>query len=289
MRSYFLAALAITVLAKPARAEFQLVCPAPDTIQRQTIPHSVNSIYTGESEGVGFWGLSAGLFESPPFAAAELSEVNGYHSFACVYQQNTASLPLVTNTSPVYGTCRFAGGQTTCRGTRSQCAVSCASKPPVQEAAALQQAADGFLNILNEANRIVVRDYPGAYLLEATKDLTRFGSPWRFVFGVPASGSDKTDTTVFLNYAGNQFQLPPTHVGFPWGGSKPIPLPVPMGLMQAVELARQAGYTAPIAWNTLRWPLMDTELLYSFAMPAMHVHVFVGVYTHKVTTSPLTR
>ena len=69
-----------------------------------------------------------------------------------------------------------------------------------------------FLDMLNEANAIVQKSYPGAEFYEADLNLQMAGSPWQFVFNDP---STKPNSTVILkNYMG-KFQLPPQHVDSP--------------------------------------------------------------------------
>lgn len=147
--------------------------------------------------------------------------------------------------------------------------------------------ASSFLDMLNEANAIVTADYPGATFYEANLNVEMAGSPWQFVFNDP--NTVPNGTVMLNNYMGN-FQLPPKHYNAPWGGDRPIKLPIPMSLEEAEYLAKNAGYTGNIAVITLRWPLTagSTEPLYIFGIPSQDVHVFVGVYSHKVTTAPIT-
>lgn len=147
--------------------------------------------------------------------------------------------------------------------------------------------ADSFLEMLYEAQAIVVAKYPGATFYEASLNIAMTGSPWQFVFNDPSTVPNST--VILSNYMGN-FQLPPKHYDSPWGGDRTIKLPIPLGLEEAEELARAAGYTGAIVNITLRWPLvaLSIEPLYAFAVPSQGVHVFVGVYTRRVTTSPIT-
>lgn len=147
--------------------------------------------------------------------------------------------------------------------------------------------AESFLQMLDQANAIVTSDYPGATFYEASLNIEMAGSPWQFVFSDP--NTVPNSTVILTNYMGD-FQLPPKHFNAPWGGDRTIRLPIPMSLEEAEALARSAGYTGNIVNITLRWPLTASSLepLYIFAVPSQNVHVFVGVYTHRVTTAPLT-
>lgn len=147
--------------------------------------------------------------------------------------------------------------------------------------------ASSFLDMLNQANVIVTGDYPGATFLEASLNIEMAGSPWNFVFNDP--GTVPNSTVILTNYMGN-FQLPPKYYNAPWGGDRAIKLPIPMGLEEAEYLAKNAGYTGNIVNITLRWPLaaVSPEPTYIFGIPSQGVHVFVGIYSHKVTTSPIT-
>lgn len=147
--------------------------------------------------------------------------------------------------------------------------------------------AESFLEMLYQADAIVRQDYPGATFYEASLNIEMAGSPWQFVFNDP--NTNPNSTAILTNYMG-QFQLPPKHYNSPWGGDRTITLPIPLGLEQAEAIARSAGYTGNIVNITLRWPLafQSNEPLYAFAVPSQGVHVFVGVYSRKVTTTPIT-
>lgn len=145
-----------------------------------------------------------------------------------------------------------------------------------------------FLDMLNEANAIVQQSYPGAEFYEADLDLGMPGSPWQFVFNDPST--QPNSTVILKNYMG-QIELPPQHVDSPWLEDRIIPLPIKLDLEQAEKLAQDAGWTGNIVYINLRWPLYPgaNEPYYIFGIPSQGVHVFVGVYSHEVTTSPLSR
>ena len=165
---------------------------------------------------------------------------------------------------------------------------------PVEESAPQglgTTAGDGtFLAMLNGAAAIVSKQYPGAQFYEADLNIAMAGSPWRFVFNVPAGAHGKNGTAFLYNYLGN-FQLPPAFVPQPWLEDVVIPLPITRDLAEAQVLAEKAGYKAPIAAITLRWPLYPgvTEPSYIFSMPSVGLWVFVGVHTGKVTTQPFAK
>lgn len=147
-----------------------------------------------------------------------------------------------------------------------------------------------FLDMLNEASTIVRQDYPGAEFYESSLNIQMAGSGWRFVFNIPATGSGRTNTTVFLFNVMGQFQTPPQHIDQPWLEDVIIPLPIDLDLEQAVKLAAEQKFTGNIVNYTLRWALYPgvTEPSYILAIPSQNVRVWVGVYTQKVTSSPLT-
>lgn len=142
-----------------------------------------------------------------------------------------------------------------------------------------------FLDMLNQANQIVQKSYPGAQFYEASLNIEMAGSPWRFVFNDPSTSPNST--VILKNYMG-QFQLPPQHVDQPWLEDRVIPLPINLDLATAEQLARQAGYSGNISAITLRWPLYpgEYEPYYIFAMPVEGGWVFVGVYDRKVSFQP---
>jgi hypothetical protein len=142
-----------------------------------------------------------------------------------------------------------------------------------------------FRDMLNQASQIVQQSYRGARVYEATLNVTMPGSPWLFVFNDPDT---VPNSTVMLNNYMGQFQLPPQHVDSYWGEDRVVPLPIPLDLSEAVQLAKQAGYGANISNYTLRWPLAPgvNEPHYILAMPSLSLWVFVGVYTKKIATQP---
>ena len=141
-----------------------------------------------------------------------------------------------------------------------------------------------FLKMLDTGHAIVLKEFPQAQLYEA--DWNR-GQPelWRFVYNDPATAPN---STIILNNVKGQFE-PPRHIDSPWLEDRVIPFPVPMNLSVAEALAKKAGFDGDIAAITLRWPLYPEshEPCYILGIPSQHVHVFVGVYTHQVSTSPL--
>lgn len=146
-----------------------------------------------------------------------------------------------------------------------------------------------FLSMLNEANAIVQQQFPGAQFYEADYSIQQ-PDTWRFVFNVPPNASHNINTTAIVLNIGGQFS-PVQHIDQPWLEDRVIPLPVLLSLNEAEALAQMAGFTGEIAAITLRWPLYPgvNEPEYIFAIPSQSIRVFVGVYSHKVTSSPLTK
>jgi hypothetical protein len=144
-----------------------------------------------------------------------------------------------------------------------------------------------FLDLLNQADAIVKKQYPAAQLYEADLDINKPGSPWRFVFNERPDGHG----TVLLYCAMGQFQLPPTYIPQPWLEDVVIRLPISLDLAEAQALAEKAGYTGQITNIVLRHPLYPgvIEPSYIFTMPSRGVWVFVGVKSRKVTTEPFAK
>ncbi len=141
-----------------------------------------------------------------------------------------------------------------------------------------------LLSILEEGRKIVLNEFPQAQFCEA--DWRRAeADEWRFVYHDPASSPQGT---VLLIYNKNGFDVP-RHIDTSWLEDHVIPFPVPMRLQVAENLAHKAGFDGEVERITLRWPLFpgSNEPYYRFGIPAQHVHVFVGVYTHQVHTAPL--
>ncbi len=148
---------------------------------------------------------------------------------------------------------------------------------------------DPFLAMLAEADKIVQAKYPGSKLYEADgkpagtatqpADVTK----WRFVFDHPVPHS--IGHTVFLENNNGQFGTP-ADVSQPWLGDVIIPLPIQLGLDEAIRLKDHAGFTDPFSAVVLRWPLYPgvNEPSYIFSEPSRRLHVFVGVYSKRVTS-----
>jgi len=147
-----------------------------------------------------------------------------------------------------------------------------------------------FLEMLNEAAQIVRKHYPGARFLEADINYELFGSGWRFVFDVPATSLKDTHSTVILYNVMGTFQMPLQLVEAPWSGDQPIPLPLPLGLEKAEELAQKVGKHGMVSSVSLRWVLFPgiEEPHYVLTIPDRDLLVFVGVYSQQVRATPLT-
>lgn len=141
-----------------------------------------------------------------------------------------------------------------------------------------------FLSILDEANVNVQKEFTGAQFYEADNNQSRPGTPWRFVFNVPAANSQEMNSTAFINYFPDLGIFGPIqHIDQPWLDNRVVPLPIALDLSEAKELVRKAGYTGDITVINLRWALYPgvNEPSYIFTMTT-NVHVFVGVYTKTV-------
>jgi hypothetical protein len=147
---------------------------------------------------------------------------------------------------------------------------------------------DPFLNLLDQAAGIVEQAFPGSKFYEAdgqaTSGVASDGSAidgWRFVFLGPLQ--QNRTTSVMLEYAAGTFG-PPTLQSEPFLGDQVIELPLKLGLARAIQLKNNAGFTAPFATVTLRWPLTpeSTEPAYIFGSPGTPF-VFVGTVTGTVT------
>lgn len=148
-----------------------------------------------------------------------------------------------------------------------------------------------FQEMLGEAFKIIRKHYPGARFLEADIDYEQFGSGWRFVFDLPATTLKDTRSTVILYNVMGQFQMPLQLVEAPWSGDQPIPLPLPMGIEEAEELAEKATRHGEITGASLRWVLFPgiEEPHYILTVPDRDLQVFVGAYSRQVRAIPLTQ
>ena len=162
-----------------------------------------------------------------------------------------------------------------------------------EQAANLQGTADAsvsFHEMLAEALRIARKHYPGARFLEADIDYEQFGSGWRFVFDLPATSLKDTHSTVILYNVMGQFQMPLQLVEAPWSGDQPIPLPLPVSVEEAEELAQHAASNGVVTSASLRWVLFPgiEEPHYILTVADRDLQVFVGAYSRKVRAIPLT-
>ncbi len=142
-----------------------------------------------------------------------------------------------------------------------------------------------FLQLLAQAVSIVKKDIPSAKFCEAdgtpskgTAHQESDVDTWLFRFMVPPTKSAS------IEYEHGSFQLPVLTFQ-PILGDRIIPLPVKMGLKEAIKRKDAAGYKSPFKYVLLRWPLTpdNDEPLYIFRESARYV--FVGVNTGDVSTS----
>ncbi len=154
---------------------------------------------------------------------------------------------------------------------------------------------DQFLSLLYEANRIVLSTFPGCEFYEATgnpasgtgsqpQDVTQ----WQFAFNHPLTAGSRH--TVYLYYRDAQFDAPEDHAFFLMGDVA-VPLPIALGLAEAVMLKERAGYADPFSLVQLNWavaPLVK-EPHYIFTIPSRASYVFVGVYSKAVTSQPISQ
>jgi hypothetical protein len=147
-----------------------------------------------------------------------------------------------------------------------------------------------FQEMLSKGQKIVRKHYPGARFLEADIDYESFGSGWRFVFDVPATSLKETHSTVILYNVLGQFQMPLQLVEAPWSGDQPIPLPLPVSVEEAEELAHHACKNGMVTGASLRWVLFPgiEEPHYILTVPDRDLQVFVGAYSRQVRAIPLT-
>jgi hypothetical protein len=144
--------------------------------------------------------------------------------------------------------------------------------------------------LIDEADAIVRKAYPGAQLLAAEGELDGPEKSWRFVFKVPAAGFKETSTTAILTWVDGEFRRPPHYVEETWADDAPIPRPLALDAAGAQELARQAGYHGNAASACLRWvrsPGVD-EPHWILTLPDRDLRVYVGVHSREVEAGPLT-
>ena len=83
--------------------------------------------------------------------------------------------------------------------------------------------------------------------------------------------------------AWGKWNLPET-VGSPFVGDRVIPWPIKLKLTAAHDLMVKAGYDVPFSTITLRWTLYPGVNEPHYIFGTEKGFIFVGVYTHKVTT-----
>lgn len=147
---------------------------------------------------------------------------------------------------------------------------------------------DAFLHILTIANRMVLARYPQAQFYEAEgtprngRGMTERGViQWLFVFNDPSTTPNSTINLQFQDGHLGRIQ----HISSPFLEDQVIKLPLRTGLHEAVKLLRKY-YDTPFTAVTVRFPLVlkETEPYYIFSLSDVHLNVFVGVYSHKIST-----
>jgi hypothetical protein len=142
-----------------------------------------------------------------------------------------------------------------------------------------------FVGMANIAVRLVNDQYPGSQLYEGdgispsgpTTNVNDVNS-WRFVFRTANGGTAFISSTEWGEFG------PVTYVNQPWLEDVVIPWPIPMDIVEADQLLKNAGYTGPYGAVTLRWPLypFSKQPFYIFGM-VDGSHIFVGIYDKNVT------
>jgi hypothetical protein len=145
--------------------------------------------------------------------------------------------------------------------------------------------ADVFLQTLEQANKLVLRQYPTAQFYEASRQVELRGSPWRFVFNDP---STTPNSTVIIKRLERGFGEP-EHINEPWLGDIVIDLPISLGLDEAYALCNAKDCGGDAGWVTLRFILYPgvTEPKYIITMTAERRRCFVGVRTRTVECQPM--
>ena len=149
---------------------------------------------------------------------------------------------------------------------------------------------DPLFVVVNNGAKLVLAAYPTAVFLEADGPWLQDGKlwDWRLVFGIPAQPGVRP-RTVFLYAKDFQFSAPQL-VDDLFLEDEPVPLPLEMGIIQAAQLAGQAGYTGAIVATAVRWQVTHPateEPQYIFTIPSQGVEVKVGMRTKQVSTVPI--
>ena len=127
----FIAGIIFFALYGTAWAEVKFQCPSPGSIKQYTIPKSVNCAYGAVSDGVNFGGFNnCGLLDLP-FVGGIISEVNGYWSLGCGYGNGLSSNVLAVGPDAVIAHCAFANGTRQCKGSLSDCTITCPQTPSI--------------------------------------------------------------------------------------------------------------------------------------------------------------
>ncbi len=149
---------------------------------------------------------------------------------------------------------------------------------------------DPLFVVLNNGTREVVSRWPTAKFLEADGPWIQDSVTWdwRLVYTIPASPGKRTET-VFLYSRDFQFSAPQL-VHDIFLESNVIPLPLKFGIIRAAAIKDQAGYIGQATVTTVRWQVTHPateEPQYIFRVPSLGKFVNVGIYTEKVTTTPI--
>ncbi len=128
----------LSVICGSALGDVTFQCPAPDSIQQHSIPSSINCAYSATSDGIAFGGYNNCGLTGLPFAGGNIAETNGYWSIYCGYSNGSSGNTMSVGPDAVIAQCAFANGTRSCKGSLSDCAITCPSAPAIAGNAELQ-------------------------------------------------------------------------------------------------------------------------------------------------------
>ncbi len=113
------------------QADVTFQCPAPDSIQQHTIPSSINCSYSAVSDDIGFGGYNNCGLVGLPFVGGNIAETNGYWSIYCGYSNGHSGNTMSVGPDAVIASCAFANGTRSCKGSLSDCSITCPTAPRI--------------------------------------------------------------------------------------------------------------------------------------------------------------
>lgn len=115
---------------EPAK-DLRIRCPRAEKIVITSIPSSFHVVLTATNDEGFAFGSFGSIFGDPrvmDFYRAEVSELNDYWRYSCIYVKGNNGVNLQSRDHPAYKDCHFADASQQCLGgTIEDCALICPS------------------------------------------------------------------------------------------------------------------------------------------------------------------